>query len=121
MSTQVNQTFGTSSELHMGAVYWVVDTDSFDQTGQFTITNQGYASAAHEDLNMPAIAAEGTGGNGKAIMLFTLSGDGGPTAATSAGFFPSTAYGRMTATSLGLSDCHDQRPRTPASHPGRVR
>ncbi len=104
MSTQVNQTFGTRAELHMGAVYWVVDTGSFDRTGQFAITNQGYASAAHEDLNMPAIAAEGTGGNGKAIMLFTLSGDGGPTAATSAGFFPSTAYGRMTATSLGLSD-----------------
>ncbi len=104
MSTQVNQTFGTSSELHMGAVYWVVDTGSFDRTGQFTITNQGYASAAHEDLNMPAIAAEGTGGNGKAIMLFTLSGNGGPTAGKKAGFFPSTAYGRMTATSLGLSD-----------------
>jgi hypothetical protein len=104
MSTQVNQTFATTSELHMGAVYWVVNTDSFDQTGQFTITNQGYASAAHEDLNMPAIAAEGTGGNGKAIMLFTLSGNGGPNAGKNAGFFPSTAYGRMTATSLGLSD-----------------
>ena len=103
MSTQVNQTFGTSSELHMGAVYWVVNTDSFDTTGQFTITNQGYVSAAHEDLNMPAIASEGTGGNGKAIMLFTLSGTGGPTAKKGAGFFPSTAYGRMTATSLGLS------------------
>jgi len=99
MSTQVNQTFGTSSELHMGAVYWVVDTGSFDRTGQFTITNQGYASAAHQDLNMPAIATEGTGGNGKAIMLFTLSG----TAGKGGGFYPSTAYGRMTATSLGLS------------------
>ena len=104
MSTQVNQTFGTSSELHMGAVYWVVNTNSFDQTGQFTITNQGFASAAHEDLNMPAIATEGTGGNGKAIMLFTLSGNGGPGARKGSGFFPSTAYGRMTATSLGLSD-----------------
>ena len=49
MSTQVNQTFGPSSELHMGAVDWVVDTGSFDRTGQSTITNQGYASAAHED------------------------------------------------------------------------
>ena len=68
----------------MGAVYWVVDTGSFDRTGQFTLTNQGYASAAHEDLNMPAIAAEGTGGNGKAIMLFTLSGNGGPTGAKTA-------------------------------------
>ena len=104
MSTQVNQLFGTSSELHMGAVYWVVNTNSFDQTGQFTITNQGYVSAAHEDLNMPAIATEGTGGNGKAIMLGTVSGNGGPTGADKGGFFPSTAYGRMTATSLGLSN-----------------
>ena len=51
----------------MGAVDLVVDTGSFNRTGQITITNQGYASAAHEDLSMPAIAAEGTGGNGKAI------------------------------------------------------
>ena len=43
MTTQVNQTFGTSSELHQGAVYWVVDTGSFDKTGQFSLTNQGYA------------------------------------------------------------------------------
>jgi hypothetical protein len=100
MSTQVNQTFGTSSELHMGAVYWVVDTRSFDRTGQFAITHQGYASAAHEDLNMPAIAAEGTGGNAKAIMLFTLSGNVGK----GGGFYPSTAYGPMTATSNGLSN-----------------
>ena len=69
MTTQVNQTFNASSEMHIGAVYWVVDTGSFDKTGQFTITNQGYVSAAHEDLEFPAMAAEGTGGNGKAIML----------------------------------------------------
>ena len=37
ISTQVNQTFTSdSSELHQGAVYWVVNTDSFDRTGQFT-------------------------------------------------------------------------------------
>ena len=81
----------------------MVDTGSFDRTGLFTITNQGYVSAAHEDLEMPAMAAEGTGGNGKAIMLFTLNGNGGPTGADHGGFFPSTAYGRLTATSLGLT------------------
>jgi hypothetical protein len=103
ITTQVNQTFATSSELHQGAIYFVVDTNAFDRTGQFTITNQGYVSAAHEDLEMPAMAAEGTGGNGKAIMLFTLNGNGGPAAGKGAGFFPSTAYGRLTATSLGLT------------------
>ncbi len=103
MATQVNQTFGTRSELHQGAVYWVVDTGSFDQTRQFTLTNQGYVSAAHEDLEMPAMAGEGTGGNGGAIMVFTLNGNGGPTAGKRAGFYPSTAYGRLTATSLGLN------------------
>ncbi len=103
MTTQVNQTFGNSSELHQGTVYWVVNTGSFDQTGKFSITNQGYASAAHEELEMPAMAAEGTGGNGKAIMLFTLNGDGGPNAGNKAGFYPSTAYGRLTSTSLGLT------------------
>jgi len=103
MTTQVNRTFGTRSELHQGAVYWVVDTGSFDRTGQFALTNQGYVSAAHEDLEMPAMAGEGTGGNGRAIMVFTLNGNGGPTAGTSAGFYPSTAYGRLTATSLGLN------------------
>jgi len=103
MSTQVNQTFGTSSELHMGAVYWVVDTGSFNRTHQFTITNQGYVSAAHEDLEMPAMAGEGTGGNGGAIMVFTLSGNGGPSAPLNAGLYPSTAYGRLTATSVALN------------------
>ncbi len=103
MMTQVNQTFGTRSELHQGAVYWVVDTNTFDQTGQFTITNQGYVSAAHEDLEMPAVAGEGTGGNNAAIMAFTLNGNGGPRAGLHAGLYPSTAYGRLTATSLGLN------------------
>src|SRR5258708_11947108 len=51
---------------------------------------------------MPAMAAEGTGGNGRALMVFTLSGNGGPTGADNGGFFPSTAYGRLTATSSGL-------------------
>ena len=35
-------------------------------------------------------------------MLFTLSGNGGPTGADHGGFFPSTAFGRLTSTSGGL-------------------
>ncbi len=102
LPTEVNQRFASSSEIHDGAAYWVVDTGSFNKTGLFTITHQGYVSAAHEDLEMPAMAGEGTGGNGKAIMFFTLNGNGGPTHADHGGFYPSTAYGRLTATSLGL-------------------
>jgi hypothetical protein len=103
LDTEVRQGFATTSEIHNGAAYWVIDTKSFDRTGQFTMTNQGYVSAAHEDLEMPAMAGEGTGGNGKAIMLFTLNGNGGPSSADRGGFFPSTAYGRLTSGSLGLS------------------
>ncbi len=103
LPTEVNQTFNSGNEIHNGAAYWVVGTRSFDKTGLFTMTNQGYVSAAHEDIEFPAMAAEGTGGNGKALMDFTLNGNGGPTGADRGGFFPSTAYGRLTATSLGLT------------------
>ena len=103
LPTEVNQTFNSGNEIHNGAAYWVVGTGSFDKTGLFTITNQGYVSAAHEDMEFPAMAAEGTGGNGKTLMDFTLNGNGGPTGADHGGFFPSTAYGRLTATSLGLT------------------
>jgi hypothetical protein len=104
-NTQVNQTFSSeaSPELHQGVAYWVVGTSSFDTTGQFNLTDQGYVSPAHEDLDMPAMAGEGTGGNGGAIMTFTLSGNGGPTGADNGGFYPSTAYGRLTSSSSGLS------------------
>jgi hypothetical protein len=37
--------------------------------------------------------------NGQAIMDFTLSGNGGPFAADNGGFYPSTAFGRLTARS----------------------
>ena len=101
-STQIAQTYaGANGEIHMGAVYWVVGTRSFDRTGKFTLTSQGYVSPRHEDLTMPAMAATPTTG-GRAIMLFTLAGNGGPTAADHGGFFPSTAFGRLTATSGGL-------------------
>ena len=35
-------------------------------------------------------------------MDFTLNGNGGPTGADHGGFFPSSAYGRLTSTSGGL-------------------
>lgn len=101
-STQLAQTYtGANAEIHMGAVYWVVGTHSFDTTGKFTLTSQGYVSPRHEDLDMPAMAAT-PGSGGRAIMLFTLSGDGGPTGADHGGFFPSTAFGRLTSSSGGL-------------------
>jgi len=108
-TTEINQTYssGPSSEVHQGAVYWVIGTDNFDSIGAFTLTSQQYVSPKHEDLAFPAMAAGGfaseDGGNGKAIMTFTLSGNGGPTGAHHGGFYPSTAYGRLTSTSNGLS------------------
>jgi hypothetical protein len=101
-ATQIAQTYTrANAEIHQGAVYWVVGTKSFDKAGKFTLTGQGYVAAKHEDLSMPAMAATPTSG-GKAIMLFTLSGNGGPTGADHGGFFPSTAFGRLTSTSGGL-------------------
>jgi hypothetical protein len=109
-NTQIDQTFSAeaSPETHQGIAYWTVGTDSFDKSGAFSLTSQGYVSAAHEDLNMPAIAAAGfpfqDGGNGQAVMTFTLSGNGGPTGADHGGFFPSTAFGRLTSRSVGVVD-----------------
>ena len=101
-ATQIAQTYaGASAEIHQSAVYWVVGTRSFDNTGKFTLTSQGYVSAKHEDLEFPSMAATPTGG-GRAIMDFTLNGNGGPTGANNGGFFPSSAYGRLTSTSGGL-------------------
>ena len=101
-STQVAQTYTrANAEIHMGAVYWVVGTNSFDTTGKFTLTSQGYVTPEHEDLSMPAMAATPSSG-GRAIMLFTLAGNGGPTRADHGGFFPSTAFGRLTSTSGGM-------------------
>jgi hypothetical protein len=106
VDTAINQTFKSQTEQHAGAAYWVIGTRSFDKRGFFTLTSQGYVSAKHEDLAFPAMAAEGfrwqDGGNGGAIMDFTLSGNGGPTGADNGGFFPSTAFGRLSSTSGGL-------------------
>ena len=107
-TTEVTQTYGSGStpEIHQGAVYWVVGTSSFDTSGQFTLTSQGYVAAAHEDLEFPTIAASDTASKGShgasAIMSFTLSGNGGPTGADNGGFYPSSAFGRLTSTSGGL-------------------
>jgi len=108
VSTEVAQTYSSEAtpEVHQGAAYWVVGTRSFDQRGVFTLTSQGYVSPKHEDLAFPATAAEGfrwqDGGNGGAIMTFTLTGNGGPSGADNGGFFPSTAFARLTSTSGGL-------------------
>ena len=90
--TQVSQAQG-QHQCHQGNFV-------SNKTGKFTLTSQGYVAAKHEDLSMPAMAATPTSG-GKAIMLFTLSGNGGPTGAGDGGFFPSTA---LTA------DQHLRRP-----------
>ena len=108
VDTAINQTYSSeaTSEQHAGAAYWVVGTRSFDNNGVFSLTSQGYVSARHEDLEFPAIAAEGfpsqDGGNGGAIMAFTMSGNGGPTGADNGGFYPSTAFGLLSSTSGGL-------------------
>jgi hypothetical protein len=99
ISTEVNQTFGSSSETHQGAAYWVIGTNSFDRRGVFTLTSQAYVTPAREEVEFPVIAAPD---NGKAVMFFTLSGNGGPTSADKGGFYPSTAYGLLTAYSGGL-------------------
>jgi hypothetical protein len=101
-ATELAQTYTrANAEIHQGAVYWVVGTRSFDRTGKFTLTSRGYATAKHKDLEMPAMAATPSR-NGRAIMLFTVNGNGGPTGADHGGFYPSTAYGRLTSSSNGL-------------------
>jgi hypothetical protein len=102
VNSAVVQTYSTNNipEQHMGAAYWVVGTGSFDKTGQLSLTSQGYVTAMHEDLEFPAIAAGAS--NGHAIMSFTLNGNGGQNGADNGGFYPSSAFGRLTSTSGGL-------------------
>ena len=109
VSTAITQIYGgrnPTSEVHMGAAYWVIGTAGFDRSKPLTMTSQGYVSPVHEDLEFPTIAAEGSssqdGGNGGAILSFTLSGDGGPNEAHDGGYYPSSAYGRLTSTSGDL-------------------
>jgi hypothetical protein len=110
-STEMQQEYASDAngtEQHMGALYWVLGTRSFDSGGNVTLTNEGYVSPAHEDLTMPAIAGEGTGGggNGRAIMTFTLAGNGGPFSYDNGGFYPSTAYVRFTSPTATPSTIH---------------
>jgi hypothetical protein len=98
ITTEVSQTSSDSETpaVHQGAAYWVIGTSSFDQTGTFTLTSQGYVSAAGEDMEFPDMVAEGNfedGGNGGAIMSFTLNGPD---------YYPSSAFGRVSTTSDGL-------------------
>ena len=81
-------------EVHQGAAFWEIGTNSFDRSGVFTLTSQGYVSPSHEDLAFPDIAAPD---HGPAALFFTLTGNGGPTGADNGGFFPSTAFGRLSA------------------------
>jgi hypothetical protein len=109
ISTEIDQTYSSESspELHQGAAYWVIGTNNFDKFGVFSLDGQGYVSPEHEDLEFPAMAAEGSpsqdGGNGGVIMDFTLSGNGGPTGADNGGYYPSTAYLRLNSNSQGYS------------------
>ena len=100
LSTETAQSFKgeTTAEVHQSAAFYVVGTRSFDRSGTFTLTSQGYVSPAREDLAFPVIAAPDYG---PAALFFTLTGNGGPTGADNGGFFPSTAFGRLAA---GASD-----------------
>jgi hypothetical protein len=101
VDTAIVQTYASNiQEQHMGAAYWVIGTGSFDRSGRFTLTSQGYVSPRHEDLEFPAMAAGAS--SGKAIMSFTLNGNGGLAGADKGGFFPSSAFGRVSTTSRGL-------------------
>jgi len=101
LSTLLNETFGSSSEIHTGAAYFIVDTSKFNASQQLlTLQNQGYVAAAHEDLSMPTLVGGAPGDGG--VISFTLSGNGGPTRADGGGFYPSLAYGRLTVNSNGL-------------------
>jgi hypothetical protein len=101
ISTLVNEVFGSKGEIHTGGAYWIVSTaSSTGATPTLTLTSQGYVAAAHEDIEFPTLA----GGTTRALMSFTLSGNGGPTAADGGGYFPSSAYGRVTNSSAGLVD-----------------
>ena len=55
----MNQRSGQPPRCTKAVAYWVSGTNSFDATGTFTLTSQGYVSAAHEDMASPAIGAGG--------------------------------------------------------------
>jgi len=84
VSTIVNQTFGTSpSEYHVGAAYWGITATDVKSGVHFSFAQQGIVTAAHEDMEMPAVAST----KGSVLMTFTLSGPD---------FYPSTAFVMLT-------------------------
>jgi hypothetical protein len=100
ISTLVNEQFGSLNEIHTGAAYWIVSTSSFTgPSPTLTLASQGYVAAAHEDIEFPTLVGGRAFGN---LMSFTLSGNGGPTGADNGGYFPSSAFGRVTNSSGGL-------------------
>ncbi len=108
ISTQVIESFGTSSETHLGAADYVVSTAGFDHGGLFSLAGQGYIAPTHEDLSMPDLIAPDYGA---AALVFTLTGNGGPTGADDGGFYPSTAYvnvlvgkGRLSSGTIDVVD-----------------
>jgi hypothetical protein len=102
ISTEVAQSFPgeSSAEVHQDGAYYVIGTAGFDRGGSVTLTGEGYIAPAHEDISMPVIAAPDSG---PAIVLFTLTGNGGPNGADHGGFYPSTAFGRLFAGSPTLA------------------
>lgn len=106
--TVIVQNFqNTAPEVHVGATYWGVsvqnpDNSQGDQSSAsegvtFQVAQQGYVSAAHEDIEFPSVAAT----QQSILMSFTMSGNGGPTGADNGGFFPSSAYLLLTSNSQG--------------------
>jgi hypothetical protein len=129
LTTEVNQTFASESspETHLGAIYYVVGTQGLNKNGKgLTLTANGYVSAAHEDMEFPTMAAAD---NGAAIMSFTVNGTGGPTGADNGGFYPSSAYVRLSSSgkAFGAANIVDlgQSPQDGFSEyqglPGRTR
>ncbi len=101
LSTEVSQSFGDGTpETHVGILYFVVGTATFDRSEVFSLTNSAYVSPAHEDATMPVMAGADDGG---AILAFTLTGNGGPTGAGNGGFYPSTAFAKLSALSGGIT------------------
>jgi hypothetical protein len=101
ISSEVSEVFPgiALAENHMGAVYYAVDTERFDHGGSFTLAGQGYIAPMHEDLSMPDLIAPD---DGLPILVFTLTGNGGPLGADGGGFYPSTAYAQVLPGSKGV-------------------
>ena len=85
--------------MHQGAAYCVIGTSGFDRGGPFTLTSQGYVRPRMRTWRSRSSPHPTTA---PAAFFFTLTGNGGPTGADNGGFFPSTAFGRVSAGADGL-------------------